>query len=132
LKKQLYERVEPFTFEPMRRLFLGLVVNNVAPASVADAKAAIDSLPKSPRSVPLVPRQSIEAVPDAHLRTLLLRLQDADAGKLRNQVVHKDAYRPRVDEAERVHKHASEILHGLTLRLRLGYDVNWYIREAGR
>jgi hypothetical protein len=59
LKNQLYERVQQFTFEPMRRLFLRLVVDGVAPASLADAKAAIDALPK--KKVSFVPRQSIEA-----------------------------------------------------------------------
>ena len=130
LEKRLYERVERFTFEPMRHLFLRLVVDNVAPASLADAKAAIDALPKG--NVPLVPRQSIEGVSDDRLKALLLRLHDADADKLRNKVVHKDAYRPKADEAKRAHEQASEILHELTHRLRLGYDVNWYIGEAGR
>src|ERR1035438_4505813 len=130
LKNQLYERVQQFTFEPMRRLFLRLVVDGVAPASLADAKAAIDALPK--KKVSFVPRQSIEAVPDDRLKALLLLLQDAEANKLRNQVVHKDAYRPKLDEAKRVHEEALQILGGLTVHLRLGYDASWYMGEPGR
>ncbi len=80
LKKQLYDRVQKFTFEPMRSLVLRLVVDKVAPASLADAKAAINALPKS--NVPQVPRQDIEAVLDDRLKALLLRLRDADAGKV--------------------------------------------------
>jgi hypothetical protein len=130
LTKQLYDRVQKFTFEPMRSLVLRLVVDKVAPASLADAKAAIDALPKS--NLPQVPRQDIEAVLDDRLKALLQRLRDADAGKLRNQVVHKDAYRPKLDEAKRALDEARKILHGLTARLRLGYDANWYIGKAGR
>jgi len=101
----------------MRRLFLRLVVDNVAPASLADAKVAIEALPERPRDVPT---QSIETVPDDCLRSLLLRLKAADVNMLRNRVVHKDAYRPRLDEAKRAHNEALEILGGLTARLRLG------------
>jgi hypothetical protein len=131
LTKQLYHRVEKFTFEPMRRLVLRLAVDRAAPESLADAQAAIDALPKR-NDVPQVPRQDIEAVHEDRLRALLLLLQDADAVDLRNKVVHKEAYRPKLDEAKRVLDEAREILHGLTGHLRLGYDANWYIGMAGR
>jgi hypothetical protein len=71
-------------------------------------------------------------MPDSPLKALLLRLLDADVNKLRNRVVHKDAYRPTREEATHVHDEAREILLGLTGRLRLGYDFYWYISEAGR
>lgn len=129
LRQQLYARVHQFTFGPMRRLVLRLVVDAVAPVSLAAAEVAIAALPKRPQDVL---RQDIEAIPDDTLRALLLRLLDADVNKLRNRVVHKDAHRPTREEATHAHDEAREILHGLTARLRLGYDAYWYISEAGR
>ena len=128
LKTQIYGRVQRFAFCRMQCLFLKLVVDKVAPESLAEAEAAIDALPKTK----VVPRESIEAVPDDHLKALLLRLQDSDANKLRNKVVHKDAYRPKLEEAKRVHDEAREILNGLTASLGLGYDAYWYISNSRR
>jgi hypothetical protein len=129
--EKLYEHVHQFAFGEMRRLFLRLVVGNVAPASLAEAEARIANLPKH-RKVPPVPRQDVEAVPDDRLKTLLLRLKDANVSELRGRVVHKDAYRPTLEEAKRAHDEAREILHGLTGLLKLGFDAHWYISEAGR
>ena len=134
LSQQLYNRVHQLTFVPMRRLVLRLAVDAVAPASLAAAEVAIAALPKKSREVPDVPRERIEAMPDDPLKVkaLLLRLLDADVNTLRNRMVHKDAYRPTREEATHAHDEAREILHGLTARLRLGYDAYWYISEAGR
>jgi len=131
LNEQLYNRVHRLTFVPMRSLVLRLVIDAVAPTSLAAAEVAIAALPEKPR---VVPRRDIEATADNHLKVkaLLLRLLDADVNTLRNRVVHKDAYRPTREEATTAHDEAREILHGLTARLRLGYDAYWYISEAGR
>jgi hypothetical protein len=118
LKKQLYARVGKLAFDDMRHLVLKLVVDNVEPASLADAKAKIAKLPK--KNVPKVERQCVEQVPDERLKVLLLGLLDANPNKLRNRVVHKDAYRPKLDEAKRAHDEAREIIYGLTGRLGLG------------
>ncbi len=69
---------------------------------------------------------------DDPLKALLLRLLDAKVDKLRNQVVHKDAHRPTREEATHGHDEANAILHGLTARLRLGYDAYWYLSKPGR
>ena len=132
LTQQLYDRVRQFTFGPMRRLVLQLVADKVAPASLAEAEAAIANLTKKPKNVPDPLRQNIEEMPDEPLRALLLRLLDADANKLRNRVIHKDAHRPTREEATHAYDEAREILFGLTARLRLGHAAYWYISGAGR
>lgn len=129
LSQKLYCRVKTFTFESMRRLVLRLVVDAIAPASLSAAEVEIEKLRKKPQEVP---REDIEAMPDGSSKALLLKLLDAKPNELRNRVVHKDAYRPTLEEAKLVHDEAGEILHGLTDRLRLGYDFYWYISEAGR
>jgi hypothetical protein len=129
--RQLYKRVKCLGFDQLRHLVLRTIVDKVAPASLTDAEAAVGALPKRREIVP-VPRETIEVMSDTLLKALPLRLLDADVNKLRNRVVHKDAYRPKFTEAKRAHDQAREILLGLTGRLRLQYDVDWYIGAAGR
>ena len=127
---RLYERTKRLTFEPMRRLVLRLLVDNEAPGSLAQSEAIIANFPKKP---PIVPEQDLRSVGDMPLRELLLRLHATEINKLRNQVIHKQAYRPTLQEAKRVHEEATEILHGLTGHLcMLGDDINWYISGEGR
>ena len=140
LLQQLYDRIHLFTFVPMRCLVLRLLVGGIPPASLAAAEVEIKRLLKRPQDVhdPAAPKKTRAyerkdiLMPDGPLKELLLRLLDADVNELRNLVVHKDAYRPTREEATRVHKEAREVLHGLTARLGLGYDINWYMSEAGR
>lgn len=129
LAEQLYDKTYRLTFEPMRRLFLKLVIEDVAPKSLDEAEMVIANLPKNPQKVT---KEAIDRVSDNQLRGLMLRLHSTGVNKLRNQVVHKHAYRPTAAEAEEAHEEAREILHGLTARLQLGGDVNWYINQAGR
>jgi hypothetical protein len=132
LIRLLYRRVERLTFEPMRWLVLRMIVDAVAPQSLAAAEAVVLAIPNEARGVRRVPRAEIEGVSDQRLRTLLVKLLDADANVMRNRVVHKDAYRPKEAEARRVHREAREVLFGLTGRLQLGFDVEWYANRAGR
>jgi hypothetical protein len=128
LAELLYDRIHLLAFEPLRRLFLSLVVENVAPPTLSDAEALLRSLEKRRA----VPQEAIEGIPDPGLRDLLLRLDATDVNKLRNRVVHKDAYRPTREEAKSLHEEAEHILHGLTSRLRLQGDGPWYASRAGR
>ncbi len=129
LAEQLYGKVQRLTFEPMRRLFLKLVVESTAPTSLAEAETIIPNLAEKP---PEMRKEAIEGVADEGLRGLLLQLHIASINKLRNRVVHKYAYRPTAEEAEAAHNEAAGILHGLTWRLRLRGDANWYISQPGR
>jgi hypothetical protein len=79
-----------------------------------------------------VQRTEIEAIPDRSLRPLVMRLWDAKANTLRNRVVHKDAYRPTLEEAKQVHDEAREVLFGIAGQLKLGLDANWYTSKPGR
>jgi hypothetical protein len=69
LTQQLYDSVHRLTFDPMRRVFLRLVIDAAAPASLADAEVAIAALPKTSQDTPTVSRQDIEAMSDAPLST---------------------------------------------------------------
>jgi hypothetical protein len=132
LTSLLYRRVRQLTFEPMRKLVLRMIVDGVAPQSLAAAERAVLAIPDSASAVQKVSRGEIEGVGDGRLRILLAKLLDADANVIRNRVVHKDAYRPKEAEARRVHGEAQEILFGLTARLRLGRSIEWYANARGR
>lgn len=128
LAELLYDRMQGLTFEPLRRLFLSLVVENVAPPTLSDAEALIGRLKKRRA----VPPEAIKGIPDPGLRELLLRLHTTNVNKRRNRVVHKDAHRPTREEAKSLHEEAGHILHGLTSRLRLQGDGPYYMSQAGR
>jgi len=129
LAKLLYDRIQGHGFDKLRRLFLKLVVDNVAPRTLSEAEAVIGKLPKSKQAEL---REAIKGVSDPGLRELLLRLDATKVNELRNRVVHKDAYRPTREEAKSLHEEAEHILDGLTSRLRLRGDGPWYASRAGR
>ncbi len=135
LLQQLFDHIQRSTFKPMRRLFLRLLVGGAVPRSLAEAGVAIEHLPNSaepPKDAPDPLRQDIKDMPDEPLGALLLRLLNTDVDERRNRVIHKQAHRPTREEATHAHREAREILFGLTGRLRLGHDPNWYIGQAGR
>ncbi len=120
LLQRLQESIQHFTFEPMRSLFLELAVSDARFANLTDAEAWIDALPKSSRRVPKPTKATIQAVANPRLRDGLLALYDTNIARLRNRVVHKDAYRPTREETEEALREAGDILHPLTRELRLG------------
>ncbi|MBI3200843.1 MAG: hypothetical protein HYZ29_04800 [Myxococcales bacterium] len=132
LREKLYAKVERFTFEPMRRLFLGMVLGGVAPATLADSEALIDAFPERGGNIRAVSRDELAAVTNEGQRELLLGLHQTTINQLRNQVIHKDAYRPTRDEAWAAYEEASRILFGLTSELRLRGNANYYINGGDR
>lgn len=113
------------TFESMRRLFLRATVNGVRPATRAEATDYIDRLPNKPEKVANV---EIEGVSDDRLRALLLRVSNATIASLRNQIVHKAAYCPSLDEAKPAVEDAFEAVFSLGDVYRLG-DDNYHLNE---
>jgi hypothetical protein len=132
MSELMYEAVQSFTFEPMRSIFLDLVARNTVFSTLTESKAWIQALPDSPRKIKKPTKALVESVSDGGLRELLLALYDARIAKLRNRVVHKDAFRPTREQAEQALLEAREILHPLTSKLRLSGDAEWYINGADR
>jgi len=132
MSEALYDAVQPFTFEPMRSIFLDLVAHNVVFSALSESKAWIEALPDSPRKIRKPAKALVESVKDGALRDRLLALYDARIASLRNRVVHKDAFRPTREQAEQALLEAREVLHPLTNKLRLSGDAEWYINGADR
>jgi hypothetical protein len=79
--QQLYDAVQRFTFEPMRSIFLDLVVNGVQFTTLAEAQVWIAALPELPRSIKKPPKVAIESLPSPRLRDLLFALYDASVAQ---------------------------------------------------
>ena len=109
LSAKLYEKVGRWGFEEMRGLLLRIVIDGIEPRDLDEADTAIDSLPKNPGRVR---EEEIYRLLDP-LRAALLTLFRTRVHYLRNEVVHKDAYRPTASEAAAVLEEAETILYGL-------------------
>jgi hypothetical protein len=126
LAEQLAKKVENHTFGPMRALFLHQLVSGSAPKTLDESEMAIAALndrPKDPRDI------EFDSLSDTELAGILKTLKATKINKLRNQVVHKRAYRPTREEAESALEETRSIIFPLTQRLGLYDDINWYMTK---
>lgn len=128
VSEALFKRLKRFTFEDLRRTFLTLVAEGSHPASLAHAEQLVAALSEHPA----VPNAAIEAVADDQLRSLLIGIRDTSVNRLRNRVVHKEAYRPTFQEASDAFAEACTLIGRLGNKLRLRGDANWYINGRDR
>ena len=124
LSKKLENKIKRYTFHPMRALFLWQITKQRSAATFDEAEEIIKAFPGDSKS----PEDSeIEALSDAKLIPLLKALRDTTIHELRNNVVHKQAYRPTREEVKDSLKETRSILFPLTNRLRLHDDPNLYL-----
>lgn len=124
----LQDATRRHTFEPMRRIFLRAAVDNPRPMTVAAAEAYIRSIP-TPKRTPAVPRTEIETLPDESLRALLLQVCDSRIADLRNDIVHKTAYRPRLDETRTAVDDAYRTIFRLGHHYKLA-SISYHLNES--
>ena len=131
LAKQLSKKVEKYAFPKMRKLFLWQIVSGCSPLTLADAEAAIGKL-KVRKDCPN--DADLESLSDKELMPILKAIRDTQIDKLRNKVVHKQAYRPTWEEVESALDECRKLLPPLTWHLGLHDDPGWYVGEnlAGR
>jgi hypothetical protein len=132
LMKLLHGKIEKLSFDRLRYLFFCQALHPPHPSSLRQAEDVINTLPF--KSNPVLPSDdsirnatifSNKRVPD-----LLVRLRSCNVSKLRNQVVHKSAYRPTLDEVNDALKETREILFPLGQLLDIrSDDLNWYMRR---
>lgn len=116
LLEELQKKIEKHTFGPMRALFLQHIVAGCSAKNLVESGALIAALPDHPQK----PKETdIDGIHDAKLVLLLRKLRDTKINKLRNDVVHKNAYRPTRDEVEAAIEETRSILFPLTERLQL-------------
>ena len=124
LEEALQKKIKDHAFHSMRSLFLQHLVSRPAAGSLTDAAAVIaglpDDQPGDPKDV------AIDSVGDLKLIPLLKSLKATRINTLRNQVVHKRAYRPKREEVESALQEARSILFPLTAHLQLHDEIDWY------
>jgi len=126
ISENLHAKIKKHTFAPMRALFLQHMVTRQSPKNLVEAEAIVAALPEQPGD----PKDAaIENLGDAKLVPLLKSLKTTSIHTLRNNTVHKQAYRPTRDEVETAIKETRSILFPLTSHLQLYDDINWYMRK---
>jgi hypothetical protein len=95
--RELHEAIKSFTWFPMRNLVLNMLLTEPRPATIDDASthiATLSALGNEPSPL------AVAAVADTRKRETLEGLAALTVGRLRNNVVHKHAYRPTRAEVE--------------------------------
>ena len=111
----------------MRNIFFNLIVNNIAPTTISDALEVINNIPSMGSNLPKTEFSKIE---DEELKTVLLRIESCMISEMRNDVVHKLAYRPSLDEVEKALEEARGNIFPASRMLEiLGDDANWYLNK---
>jgi hypothetical protein len=124
--KAVQTAIERHTFGPMRRVFLRAVLDAPRPMNLAAAVAYVQRISKSPADIS---RSDIDNVPDPNLRELLVQVFGTRIANLRNDIVHKTAYRPRLDETKAVVDDAYSTIFRLGHHFGLAND-NYHLNET--
>ena len=127
LVQELASETRDLSFVRMRDIYLRLMVGAEKPTSLEEAEVQIRCLQacRCPKDEELMVGR------DTKLSKLLLQVKRTKINGVRNDVVHKNGYRPKRDEAEHALSEARSVLFPLTSLLDLHDDVNWYY-ERGR
>ena len=124
LNEVLQKKIKKHAFDPMRALFLRHMVIGRSPKNFVDSANMIANLPTSPKCAKTA---DIESLCDTKLVPLLMAIKDANINTLRNRIVHKQAYRPKREEAELALKNTKDILVPLQDYFQLHDDINCYM-----
>jgi hypothetical protein len=126
---ELFHTVRRYTYVPLRNIFIRLLLAHTRPASLAEARAAIATLPKLRDS--LSDSEITSSYSPGPVRDLLVLLNQSTVHDARNAVVHKDAYRPTLAEATKAIEEAKDVLFPLGVHLLLlTDDFNWHVKHA--
>lgn len=122
---RLYEATKKWTFAPMRNAFLHMLIRPTAVPDIAALIAQSAELTHCP------PEADLQRIAE-NVRGYATVLYHSKLPELRNQVAHKQAYRPTKDEVDQFAAEARETLIPLGYRLGVqGDDVNWYAYKLG-
>lgn len=124
LSSKLADKLQRHTFKKMRALFITTIIDGRQPKNLREAEEEIERLEKNPKTPEAT---DIEALDDEQLVEKLQALLNTRISDLRNMVVHKQAYRPSMQEAKEALEEARALLFPLTQKLDLYDDINWYM-----
>lgn len=124
----LYITIKGFTYLSMRNIFIRMVVGDHKINDLTDSERLIPTLPDLKTNPP---DSLLKTYSNRQISDLLMQLKKSEIGEVRNQVVHKRAFRPDLQLAERLLAEARKIIFGLQYILDVGAnDINWYRRST--
>lgn len=134
LSSQLYDATRQFTFYPLRNVLINAILKRVHPPMLQESEAAISGIVDE--NFRVYPKKAdIERFPDEKRRNLLKQLQELKIARLRNEVVHQHAYRPRRGDVEECLTEEIEILYRAKSLLSVNTLDEWWTawrRRTGR
>jgi hypothetical protein len=130
LSELLYENTKSFAYMKMRNVFLNMIIINRSFSSILEAEITIRDLKSSSNNLlTKEPKDALIATINNndilhHVRTIA----NSKISTLRNQVVHKNIYRPTRQEVELAITEARNTIFPLGIALEINFnDINWYI-----
>jgi hypothetical protein len=109
LAQLLFNTIREWTFSPLRKVFIGLLTQQNEPNTLAESEVIINNLHSYLKGDPS--DETITALADHDLSDVLLELKQCKVSSLRNNVVHKEAYRPTLEEVDKAIEETSHILY---------------------
>jgi hypothetical protein len=97
LHRDVYAATAKFTWYPMRNLVMNMILEDPRPMTLAEAQTLIARLPAFGNEPSVA---AVSGVSNTKRREILLGLSALTVSSLRNNVIHKRAYRPRRVEVE--------------------------------
>ncbi|MCF8240134.1 MAG: hypothetical protein K9J16_02015 [Melioribacteraceae bacterium] len=127
LKNLLYNKVKEWTYYPLYKTFLNCICQQIKPQTLIESESIINNLSINSKTEPS--DSIINNIKDEKLSKTLIQLKRTNISSLRNKVVHKEGYRPTLDEVEKSEREISEILYSLDSCFRVLTD-NFYFYET--
>jgi hypothetical protein len=128
LSNLLYSTIKRFSFNSLAGMFMNMVLNPPHLKSMAESEAFIIGLPNTANQPS---DELIRQLPDAQISQILLDLKSPRVVALRHQVVHKQAYRPTLQDVESSIDETQRLLYAMDHKLGMLFDdLNHYVALA--
>jgi hypothetical protein len=119
ISKKFNDKTNKWTFAPLRSLFFQLYLNEKRFLSNSEIQSFVGNIPKNLSYKPT--DAELKNYSDEKTAELFLKLRETKVPNKRNEVVHKYAYRPSLEEVESCYEETREIVFGLAARLGISY-----------
>ena len=124
----LFDTIQKWTYLYLRNAFMNLIVEKKNYLSLSESESTVKNLNSFAKIPPS--DESLQVIDDKKLSSTLLELKENDISTLRNKVVHKNGYRPTLEEVEKAEEDTSLILYriesclGMTNHHFYNYETN--------
>ena len=126
----LYDTIDDYSFEILRNIFLNWILLNKKAKNLDDSENNIQLLVESKELKKKPKIAKVRSFENKKVADVLVKLYCTKINKLRNNIVHKYAYRPNLCEAEAALEEGKSIILALANLLDTSEsDINWYINR---